>query len=69
MGKLSNNNEPLVPAEAVSEWLRISVKTLCQWAEHKKIPAIQVESQWKFREKALLDWVKSRTKQATRKLH
>lgn len=61
MGKLSNKNEPLLTAEAVSKWLRISMKTLCLWAECKQIPAIRVDSQWRFRESELANWAKKRT--------
>jgi excisionase family DNA binding protein len=62
MVKASHNNEPLLTAEAVSKWLRISAKTLNQWAEAKKIPAVKEGNEWKFRETDLTNWVKKQTR-------
>ncbi len=61
MVKASHNREPLLTAEAVSKWLRISVRTVTEWAEAKKIPAVRDGGEWKFRESDLTDWVKKQT--------
>jgi len=64
MQKASKNKEPLLTTAAVSEWLRISEKTLRLWAESKRIPAVRMGEDWGFREGDLINWVKRQTQRS-----
>ena len=57
----------LLTTAAVAKWLRVSAKTISQWAEDKEIPAVKVNGEWKFREKDLTGWVKRQTLDVKRK--
>lgn len=48
---------PLLSTAAVAEWLGVSPRTVCLWAECKELPALKVGRQWRFREDELRRWL------------
>ena len=44
---------------AVAQWLGISPRTVCFWAECGEIPALKVGRQWRFREKEIRRWLET----------
>jgi excisionase family DNA binding protein len=52
--------ENLLTTAAVANWLGISPRTVCLWAECKEIPARKVGRQWRFREDEISVWLRRR---------
>jgi excisionase family DNA binding protein len=48
---------PLLSTAKVAQWLGISTRTVCLWAECGEIPAVKVGRQWRFREDELRRWL------------
>ena len=44
---------PLISTATVAQWLGISTRTVCLWAECGEIPAVKIGRQWRFREDEL----------------
>jgi excisionase family DNA binding protein len=49
----------------VAQWLGISTRTVCLWAELQEIPAFKIGHQWRFREEEIRRWL---TRAATREV-
>lgn len=49
--------EKFLTAQDLSRLLGISCRSLCLWAERKKIPAIRVGRQWRFRLADVAHWI------------
>jgi excisionase family DNA binding protein len=55
----SNHKDIFLSTAAVAQWLGISTRTVCFWAECGEIPALKVGRQWRFREEELRRWLDS----------
>lgn len=47
----------LLNTKEVAEWLGISVRTVCLWAECDELPAIRIGKQWRFRHEQITAWL------------
>jgi excisionase family DNA binding protein len=55
--------EKLITTAVVANWLGISARTVCLWAECNEIPARKVGRQWRFKEAEIRQWLRRREKQ------
>lgn len=49
--------EQLLTTAAVANWLGISPRTICFWAECQEIPAVKLGRQWRFKEEEIRRWL------------
>src|SRR5438270_1223585 len=59
MEKSLSNYEPFLSTAAVAKWLGVSTRAVCLWAECKELPAIKIGRQWRFKQEALSEWLRS----------
>ena len=52
--------KPFLNTKAVADWLGVSTRTVCLWAECNELPAIRVGKQWRFRRNQIIAWIASR---------
>lgn len=50
----------LMTTEEVSVWLRVSPRTIRDWARAEQIPAVPLPGPWRFSRDALLKWMSDR---------
>lgn len=51
------SKQHLLNTASVAQWLSVSPRTICLWAECREIPAIKIGRQWRFREEDLRRWL------------
>jgi excisionase family DNA binding protein len=51
---------PFLNSAQVANWLGISQRTVCLWAELDEIPGFKLGHQWRFREDDIRGWLQSR---------
>jgi excisionase family DNA binding protein len=44
----------------VAEWLGVTTRTVCLWAELGELPALRVGRQWRFRPDTLDGWLRQK---------
>ena len=52
----------------VARLLRISVRTVCVWAECSELPAFKVGRQWRFRRDDISAWLEGAKRTASKKI-
>jgi excisionase family DNA binding protein len=57
--------QPLMTTSDLAEWLGVSARTICLWAELNEIPAFKIGRQWRFREPEIRSWLQRRAGQAS----
>ncbi len=62
---VDSTRERLLTTSQVSQWLEISPRTVCLWAELEEIPAFKLGHQWRFREKDIRQWLDNRSPRKT----
>jgi excisionase family DNA binding protein len=50
----------LLDTSEVSAMLRVSRRTVCCWAEEGQLPAFKLGRSWRFRGRAIKDWIKNK---------
>jgi excisionase family DNA binding protein len=53
------HDAPLLNSAQVSEWLGISPRTVCLWAELNELPGFKLGHHWRFRENDIRSWLQS----------
>lgn len=47
----------LMTVEEVAQYLRLKPQTIYKWAQEKKIPAVKLGKEWRFRKRILDEWL------------
>jgi excisionase family DNA binding protein len=47
----------ILTIEEVAEYLRLTPQTIYKWAQEKKIPAVKLGKEWRFRKTILDRWL------------
>lgn len=51
-------HEPdLMTVEEVARYLRLKPQTIYKWAQEKRIPAVKLGKEWRFRKRILDEWL------------
>ncbi|HLG93732.1 MAG TPA: helix-turn-helix domain-containing protein [candidate division Zixibacteria bacterium] len=51
-------SEPeLMTVEEVARYLRLKPQTIYKWAQEKRIPAVKLGKEWRFRKRILDEWL------------
>ena len=58
---MSGNERRLAPNEIltideVAEYLRLTPQTISKWAQEKRIPAVKLGKEWRFRRSVIDKW-------------
>ena len=59
MKKLMENN--LMTIDDLSDYLKVTRRTIYEWLKGKKIPAIKLIGQWRFKRDKIDAWLESRS--------
>ena len=51
------NEHEILTLEEVAEYLRLKPQTIYKWAQEKKIPAVKLGKEWRFRRSILDRWL------------
>lgn len=49
----------LMTIDDLSEYLKVTRRTIYDWLKHNKIPAIKLVGQWRFKKERIDDWLES----------
>lgn len=49
-------NDKIMTLEEVAEYLRLTPQTIYTWAQEKKIPAVKLGKEWRFRQSLIDKW-------------
>jgi len=52
-----SNRQRLLTSRDVADWIGVSARTVCLWAELGELPALRVGRQWRFRATELEAWL------------
>ena len=47
----------LMTIEDLSEYLRVTRRTIYDWLKHNKIPALKLVGQWRFKRDKIDEWI------------
>lgn len=47
----------LMTVEEVARYLRLKPQTIYKWAQEKRIPAVKLGKEWRFRKRILDEWL------------
>jgi excisionase family DNA binding protein len=51
------NDHEILTLEEVAQYLRLKPQTIYKWAQEKKIPAVKLGKEWRFRRSILDRWL------------
>ncbi|MGE5406444.1 MAG: helix-turn-helix domain-containing protein [Methanosarcina sp.] len=49
-------NDKIMTLEEVAEYLRLTPQTIYSWAQEKKIPAVKLGKEWRFKKSLIDKW-------------
>jgi excisionase family DNA binding protein len=49
-------NDKIMTLEEVAEYLRLTPQTIYTWAQEKKIPAVKLGKEWRFKKSLIDKW-------------
>ena len=52
-----NNDHEILTLEEVAQYLRLKPQTIYKWAQEKRIPAVKLGKEWRFRRSILDRWL------------
>ena len=52
-----NAGHEILTLEEVAEYLRLKPQTIYKWAQEKRIPAVKLGKEWRFRRSIIDRWV------------
>ena len=58
-------NGNLMTIEDLSDYLKVTRRTIYDWLKHNKIPALKLVGQWRFKKEKIDDWLDSQTQHQT----
>lgn len=54
------NHEALMTIDDLSLYLKVTKRTIYEWLKDKKIPAVKLIGQWRFRKEKIDAWLESK---------
>ena len=54
-------NGNLMTIEDLSDYLKVTRRTIYDWLKHNKIPALKLVGQWRFKKDKIDDWLEGQT--------
>lgn len=51
-----SSSDKIMTLEEVAEYLRLTPQTIYTWAQEKKIPAVKLGKEWRFRKSLIDKW-------------
>lgn len=51
-----SGSDKIMTLEEVAEYLRLTPQTIYTWAQEKKIPAVKLGKEWRFRRSLIDKW-------------
>jgi excisionase family DNA binding protein len=51
-----SSNDKIMTLEEVAEYLRLTPQTIYTWAQEKKIPAVKLGKEWRFKRSLIDKW-------------
>jgi len=55
-------NETLMTITELSEYLKVTRRTVYEWLKGKKIPAVRLVGQWRFKKDKIDEWLEQQSK-------
>ena len=52
----------LMTIEDLSDYLKVTRRTIYDWLKHNKIPALKLVGQWRFKKDRIDEWLEAQTK-------
>ena len=52
-----NTNHDILTLEEVAHYLRLKPQTIYRWAQERRIPAVKLGKEWRFRKSVLDRWL------------
>ena len=56
---MNTHEDPLLTKEDVAKYLKVTERTVLDWAQREIIPAIKLAGSWRFRREAIDSWLES----------
>jgi excisionase family DNA binding protein len=56
-GRESRPSNEILTIEEVAAYLRLTPQTIYKWAQEKRIPAVKLGKEWRFRKSILDRWL------------
>ncbi len=53
---MENKKNDILTLEEVAEYLRMKPQTIYTWAQEKKIPAVKLGKEWRFKKSVIDKW-------------
>jgi len=60
--------EELMTIEELADYLKVSRRTIYEWLKSKKIPAVKLIGQWRFKKEKIDAWINNECKPQHKKL-
>jgi excisionase family DNA binding protein len=57
MSDLAGSNHEILTLEEVAQYLRLKPQTIYKWAQEKRIPAVKLGKEWRFRRSVIDRWL------------
>jgi excisionase family DNA binding protein len=54
-------NSGLMTIEDLSDYLKVTRRTIYEWVKHNKIPAIKLVGQWRFKKDKIDAWIDNKS--------
>lgn len=51
-----SGNDKIMTLEEVAEYLRLTPQTIYTWAQEKRIPAVKLGKEWRFKKSLIDKW-------------
>ncbi|MGE5406267.1 MAG: helix-turn-helix domain-containing protein [Methanosarcina sp.] len=51
-----SSNDKIMTIEEVADYLRLTPQTIYTWAQEKKIPAVKLGKEWRFKKSLIDKW-------------
>ena len=53
---MNNSKHEILTLEEVAHYLRLKPQTIYKWAQEKRIPAVKLGKEWRFRRSVIDKW-------------
>jgi PTS system nitrogen regulatory IIA component len=54
-------NGGLMTIEDLSDYLKVTRRTIYDWLKHNKIPAVKLIGQWRFKKDKIAAWIENKS--------
>jgi excisionase family DNA binding protein len=52
----------LMTIEDLADYLKVTRRTIYEWLKHKRIPAVKLVGQWRFRKDKIDEWLEAQSR-------